>query len=104
MAVAAVDRALAANPQSSNAWLAQAQVSAFIDPTERKPTLRSVRRALELDSTSVVAWHILALTLAEAGDFEGAESAWRPLDHPQSGIRRGTLIPGTTPLLAPPVR
>jgi len=77
MAVAAVDRALAVNPQSSDAWLAQSQVSAFIDPTDRRPTLRSVRRALELDSTSVTAWHVLALTLAETGDFEGAESAWR---------------------------
>jgi serine/threonine protein kinase len=77
LAVAAVDRALVAEPQSADVWIAQAQVSRLIDPTDRGPPIRSLHRALALDSTSAPAWNWLAMDLAETGDFPGAMEAWR---------------------------
>lgn len=76
LAVWAVERALATNPGSAEAWVAQAMVSRAVDPTDLTPAFRAVRRALALDSTSGPAWHNLALNLAETGNFPGAMSAW----------------------------
>jgi len=76
-AVAAVDAALGANPGSAEAWTTRAEVSAAVDPTDLGPALRSVRKAIALDSMSAPAWHYLAMYLAESGDFEGAMKAWR---------------------------
>ena len=77
LAVAAVDRALEAEPGSADVWVAQAVVSRLIDPTDRGPPLRSLRRALALDSTSAPAWNWLAMDMAETGDFSGAMEGWR---------------------------
>lgn len=76
-AVAAVEAAIAAAPSSADAWLTQAVVSAAVDPTDLGPSLRSIRQAMKLDSTSAPAWHFLARFLAETGNFEGAMEAWR---------------------------
>ncbi|HUF12630.1 MAG TPA: protein kinase [Longimicrobiales bacterium] len=77
LAVRAVDRAVAADPASADAWLTLAIVSRSVDQTDLAPALRSVRRSLALDSTSAPAWHMLALSLAETGDLDGALDAWR---------------------------
>ena len=76
-AVTALDRALATDSNSAEAWLTQAIVSRQIDPTNLGPTFRSVRRAITLDSTKAHAWHVLAISLAETGPFETATAAWR---------------------------
>jgi Tfp pilus assembly protein PilF len=52
-------------------------VSRIVDPTDRAPAIRALRRALALDSTNANAWHFLALSLAESGDVDGAFTAWR---------------------------
>jgi tetratricopeptide (TPR) repeat protein len=77
LAVSAADRAKTADPNDAVAWLAQAIVSRSVDPTDLTPALRSVRQALALDSTLAEAWHILAMSLAETGDFAGAMDRWR---------------------------
>lgn len=76
-AVVAAEGAIAANSGSANAWHTHALVSAEVDPTERGPTLRSVRRALAIDSANAEAWHTLAISLAETGDLHGAIDGWR---------------------------
>ena len=77
LAVAAADRALGEDPRSAEAWATWANVSRIVDPTERAPAIRSLRRALALDPTNANAWHFLALSLAESGDVDGAFEAWR---------------------------
>jgi cytochrome c-type biogenesis protein CcmH/NrfG len=52
-------------------------VSRIVDPTDRAPAIRALRRALALDSTNANAWHFLALSLAESADVDGAFTAWR---------------------------
>ncbi len=76
-ALAAVDRALATDSGSADAWLTQALVSRSIDPTNPGPSLRSVRRAIRLDSTDASAWHWFGVDLAESGDLSAAMEAWR---------------------------
>jgi tetratricopeptide (TPR) repeat protein len=75
--VVAAERALAADSGSADAWVAQAMVSRDIDPTELNPVFRALDRAIGLDSAFGPAWHQLAMTRAESGDFPGALKAWR---------------------------
>ena len=77
LAVVAVERAQAVGRDNADTWLTQAIVSRHIDPTDRTLTLRAARRAVALDSTSAVAWHVLAMALMETGDVGGALTAWR---------------------------
>jgi tetratricopeptide (TPR) repeat protein len=77
LAVTAVDRALAADRRSADAWVAQAIVSRSVDPTDLTPAIRSLRQALALDSSKAPAWHYLAISLAESGDMDGALQDWR---------------------------
>ncbi|HEX3233507.1 MAG TPA: protein kinase [Gemmatimonadales bacterium] len=76
LAVLAVERARAADSGSAEAWVAQAMVSRAVDPTDLTPAFRAIRRALVLDSASGPAWHVLAMSMAETGDFTGAMKAW----------------------------
>jgi tetratricopeptide (TPR) repeat protein len=82
LAVAAADRAVATDPGSSEAWVTRSMVSRLIDPTDMRSPIQSARRAIALDSTSARAWHSLAVSLADAGDLQQAQEAWR------QGIRR----------------
>jgi serine/threonine protein kinase len=77
LAVSAADRALAEDPESAEAWATRGNVSRIVDPTDRAPAIRALRRALALDSTNANAWHFLALSLAESGDVDGAFTSWR---------------------------
>ncbi|MGH7586287.1 MAG: protein kinase domain-containing protein [Gemmatimonadales bacterium] len=77
LAVAASDRALALDPDLPSAWLARGAVSRQVDPTDVSPSIRSLRKALSLDSTLAQAWQLLALGLAETGDLDQALPAWR---------------------------
>ncbi len=77
LAVASVDRVLAADSGSAQAWLTQAIVLQQVDPTDDRPSLQAVRRSIALDSTNPRAWHTLARNLAETGDLAGAVAAWR---------------------------
>ena len=77
LAVASVDRVLAADSGSAEAWLTQAIVTQQVDPTDDRPSLQAVRQSLALDSTNPRAWHTLARNLAETRDLDGALVAWR---------------------------
>jgi len=77
LARSAVDRALALDDRSEDAWLTQAVLGRDVDPTDDEPVLRSLRRALAIDSTDARAWHFVALMFAEKADFNGALPAWR---------------------------
>ncbi len=80
LALAAVQRSIAADSGRADAWLALALVSRLIDPTDNQPVRRALRQALDRDSTDAAAWHQLALTQAEDGDFVAAlESGRRSL-------------------------
>jgi tetratricopeptide (TPR) repeat protein len=77
LAVAAVDRALLLDGRNADAWLTQGMVSRQVDPTALAPAIRSLRQALAIDSSSALAWHFLAASLAESGNMDGALAAWR---------------------------
>lgn len=77
LAVAASDRALALDPDLPTAWLARGNVIRQVDPTDMAPSIRALRKALSLDSTLAQGWNVLALGLAESGDFDQAMAAWR---------------------------
>lgn len=76
-AVSAVNRSVLLDPESPDAWLTQAIVSARVDPTDFRGALRSIRKSLALDSTQPVTWHFLARFLAETGDLDRGLEAWR---------------------------
>ena len=77
LAVAAADRMLVSDSMSAAGWTAEAHLVREVDPTDVDPSIRSARRALQIDSSSAEAWHFVALGLAEQGDHEGAMTAWR---------------------------
>ena len=77
LAVLAGDRAMALDSRSAVVWTTQANVSRLLDPTDVAPAIRSARHAIGLDSSYAPAWHFLAISLAEAGQFEAAMEAWR---------------------------
>jgi tetratricopeptide (TPR) repeat protein len=77
LAVAAADRAVATDPESSDAWVTRSMVSRLIDPTDAKTPMQSARRAIALDAGNARAWHSLAVSLAELGDLEQALDSWR---------------------------
>ncbi len=76
LALASGDRALEADPGRADVWVARGVVSRKVDPTDVGPAISALRRAVALDSTSVEAWHFLALSLLESGDAPGAIAAW----------------------------
>ena len=77
LAVMAADRALATDSTNADAWLARAQVSRGIDPTDVAPAIRAAQRALLLDSTSAPAWHELAAAAVDQADLPSAVKYWR---------------------------
>ena len=77
LAVAAADRAMAGDHPSADALVTQGIVSRIVDPTDLTPAIRSLRRALAIDSNNAAAWHFLAISLAESRDLDGAFEAWR---------------------------
>ncbi|HEX5577103.1 MAG TPA: protein kinase, partial [Gemmatimonadaceae bacterium] len=77
LAVAAGDRALAGNPRSADVWVTQAIVRRNVDPTDPRSAIRAARQALAIDSMNAPAWHFVALSEAELGNFPVAMSAWR---------------------------
>jgi tetratricopeptide (TPR) repeat protein/predicted Ser/Thr protein kinase len=83
LAVTAVERAMALDSSSAEAWGAQAMVSRQTDPTDVAPAIRAARHAISIDSNSSAAWHFLALSLAEQEKFDSAIVAWR------ESVRRG---------------
>jgi tetratricopeptide (TPR) repeat protein len=77
LAVTAGDRALAGNRGSAGVWVTQAIVRRNVDPTDPLPAIRAARQALSIDSMSAPAWHFLAISEAELGNFPEAMRAWR---------------------------
>ena len=77
LAVTAVDRSLFIDSTSADAWITHGAVGQQIDPTDVAPSLRSIRRAIALDSTQAPAWHFYAIMTAESGDLAGGLEAWR---------------------------
>jgi DNA-binding SARP family transcriptional activator/Flp pilus assembly protein TadD len=77
LAVRAADLALAIDSNNADAWLARAQVSRGIDPTDVAPAIRAAQRALQLDSTSAPIWHELAAAAVDQADLASAVKYWR---------------------------
>jgi tetratricopeptide (TPR) repeat protein len=77
LALYAVDRALLLDSMSADAWTTHAIVSHQVDPTDVAPALRSIRRALSLDSSQATTWHSLAIMQADSGDLGAGLRAWR---------------------------
>ena len=76
-AVAAVDRALAIDTATADAWLTRGMVSFRVDPTDDGPPLRSIQQSIKLDSMQAAAWHFIARIRAETGNLPGGIEAWR---------------------------
>lgn len=77
LAIEAVDRSLALDSTSADAWMTHGILTQQVEPIDIAPALRSIRRSLALDSTQAQAWHYLAVFRADAGDLEAALEAWR---------------------------
>ncbi len=77
LAVTAVNRSLALDSMSADAWMTHAILSRQVDPVDLGPPMRSIRRSIELDSTQTEAWHYFALYQTETGDFHAGLEAWR---------------------------
>jgi serine/threonine-protein kinase len=77
LALVAADQALIKDSTNADAWLARAQVTRGIDPTDATQPLRAARRAVTLDSTDAPAWHELAVMTADEGDVGKALEYWR---------------------------
>ncbi|HTO73463.1 MAG TPA: protein kinase [Gemmatimonadales bacterium] len=77
LAVMTSDRALSADQHNPNAWIAKALVAQQLDPTDTRPVLRAVERALALDSSRAQAWHVRAVADAESGNLQRAIGEWR---------------------------
>ena len=76
-ALNAVNRSLSLDDRNADAWTTHAIVTQQVDPTDLEPPLRSIRKALALDSSQVLAWHVVAMLMAEGGDLDGALEDWR---------------------------
>ena len=76
-AVTAVDRALAIDSSTADAWLTRGMISFRVDPTDDGAPLRAIRQSIRLDSTQAAAWHFMARIRAETGDLTGGIEAWR---------------------------
>jgi tetratricopeptide (TPR) repeat protein/tRNA A-37 threonylcarbamoyl transferase component Bud32 len=77
LAVAAADRALAADQRSADAWLTKGMVDRQVDPTNDAPALRSFQQAVKIDSTLAKAWQQLGGVHLGLGQFDAAMVAWR---------------------------
>ena len=94
LAVWAVGRALLADSLRADAWVATAQVSRSVDPTDIAPADRAIRRALALDPRLGPAWHLHALNQIEAGQPESALVAWRTSVRVDPGYLEGVAFLG----------
>jgi tRNA A-37 threonylcarbamoyl transferase component Bud32/tetratricopeptide (TPR) repeat protein len=77
LALNAVNRSIAIDSMSADAWTTHGMVSQQFDPTDVTPGLQSIRRAIALDSTQAPAWHFYAMMTAESGNLAGGLEAWR---------------------------
>jgi tetratricopeptide (TPR) repeat protein len=77
LAIAAADRAIAADPRNADAWLTKAMVDRQVDPTDDVPALRSYRQAVAMDSSLGQAWQQLGNTQFEMGQSDSAIRVWR---------------------------
>ncbi len=77
LAVAALDQALAFDSTNAETWTARATVSRMVDPTDMSHAIRAARRAIALDSMNALAWHYLAMSVAEMGEMGAGLDAWR---------------------------
>ncbi len=94
LAVRAVERALAADSSSADAWVAQAMVSRSVDPTDMTPALRAIRRALSLDSMSGPGWQTEAMIFADRGNIPAAMTAWDRGTRVAPGYAEGAAFRG----------
>jgi Tfp pilus assembly protein PilF len=76
-ALNAANRTLSLDDRNADAWTTHAIVTHQVDPTDLEPPLRSIRKALALDSSQALAWHVTGMLMAERDDLAGALAAWR---------------------------
>ncbi|HEU5183471.1 MAG TPA: protein kinase [Gemmatimonadaceae bacterium] len=77
LGIAAVNRSLAIDSMSADAWMTQAILRHRIDRIDLRPSLRAIGRSIELDSTQAEAWHHFAVFEAETGNLDAAFEGWR---------------------------
>ncbi len=74
-ALAASERSLLLDSTDVDAWTLRATIAGAVDPTSTAVRVRSLQRALALDSAKGETWRVLAAALVESGDSAGAASA-----------------------------
>ena len=72
----ASEKALILAPDDPATWVVKARTSRLMDPTDNRPRLFQLRKAIALDSTYVIAWFELGITLQDQLDDSGALAAW----------------------------
>jgi serine/threonine protein kinase len=77
LAATAAATAIGLDSNNAEAWLARAQVSRLIDPTNYEPVLQYMNRSIALDSSSAEAWDALAGYEQNRGYPDRAIAAWR---------------------------
>jgi tetratricopeptide (TPR) repeat protein len=92
--VAAADRAAVLDSGNSEVWVARANVSRAIDPTDMRDPIRLARRAIARDSGNANAWSNLALNLQDSGDLDAGLDIYREL------VRRKPSFPIPVTFLA----
>ena len=88
----AVEQSLRLDSMNADAWLTQGMVLAQVAPTDIQLALRSVERSIRLDSSSSTAWHQLAGYRAQAGNLDGALTAWRESVRRNPGYLEGVAF------------
>ena len=76
-ALRASDGAFVADSNLSMTWVTRALVMAQVLPTSRSDVFRSLRRALQLDSSDAEAWNVYAATLADSDSLSASLDARR---------------------------
>jgi tetratricopeptide (TPR) repeat protein len=77
LAVAASERAVALDPDNATSWLIKARTSRMMDPTDLRPALFGIRKALSIDSTNARGWFDLGTVRMESLDNAGSFAAWK---------------------------
>jgi tetratricopeptide (TPR) repeat protein len=76
-ALEASERALDLDTLDASVWLVSATIAGAVDPTRRDLPIRSVRRAIALDSMNARAWMQLGITQQDLGQMDSALVSFR---------------------------
>ena len=77
----ASEKALILAPDDPATWVVKSRVSRLMDPTDNRPRLFQLNKAIALDSTYTPAWFELGLVMHELLDDSAALAAWTRAAH-----------------------